>query len=339
MATLNDYSATAGSNTNSPPNGAPENWAPSTVNDTIRELMARSAKFYKDASGSLTSTGSSNAYVLASNSTYTDLADISTLAFRANFENTGAATINVDSLGAKSIQIEPGVDIASGDIPTNKVIMLVYNATDDYFEYTNPSKSAPTGTIAAFPASVIPNGWLWCNGANKDSVADTSLAALFTLIGTDYGGTGADDFNLPDYRGEFLRGHDGGAGNDPDAASRTDRGDGTTGDNVGTKQSYATASHLHEKGTLATSNENSHTHPAAPAAGGQDRFVYSSGDSFVSVTLTGGGKGFSGATTQDSDPNTGPGQNHNHPITGNTAPTGDSESRGRNVAVKWMIKI
>lgn len=337
MATLNDYSATAGSNTNSPPNGAPENWAPSTVNDTIRELMARSAKFYKDAAGSLTSTGSSNAYVLASNSTYTALADISILAFRANFENTGAATINVDSLGAKSIQIEPGVDLASGDIPADKVIMLVYNATDDYFEYTNPSKSAPTGAINGFPTSTIPNGWLECDGSSQDSVADTSLAALFTLIGTDYGGTGADDFNVPNYRGEFLRGHDGGSANDPDAATRTDRGDGTTGDNVGTKQAENTGPHLHAKGTLATSNENSHRHGTGDA--GQDRFALTSSDTFVDVTLTGGGRGFTGGGTQDTQTETGPGEAHNHPITGSTANSTGSESRGRNVAVKWMIKI
>lgn len=52
-------------------------------------------------------------------------------------------------------------------------------------------------------------------------------------------------FGIPDYRGYFLRGTDNGAGVDPDAASRTDRGDGTTGDAVGTKQADEYKSHTH----------------------------------------------------------------------------------------------
>jgi microcystin-dependent protein len=59
-------------------------------------------------------------------------------------------------------------------------------------------------------------------------------------------GDGTTTFNLPDLRGRFLRGWDHGAGVDPDAASRTDRGDGTTGDYVGTREDDAFKSHHHE---------------------------------------------------------------------------------------------
>ncbi len=38
--TISDYSSTAGSNTSTPPNGAPENMAPGDVNDVIRQQMA-----------------------------------------------------------------------------------------------------------------------------------------------------------------------------------------------------------------------------------------------------------------------------------------------------------
>ncbi len=54
--------------------------------------------------------------------------------------------------------------------------------------------------------SSAPTGWLMCDGAAYDSVADTSLADLFAVIGTTYGGTGADDFNVPDMRGRFPLG-------------------------------------------------------------------------------------------------------------------------------------
>ena len=58
-------------------------------------------------------------------------------------------------------------------------------------------------------------------------------------------GDGSTTFNIPDMRGRFARGWDHGAGIDPDAASRTDRGDGTTGDNVGTNQLDEFKAHVH----------------------------------------------------------------------------------------------
>lgn len=45
-------------------------------------------------------------------------------------------------------------------------------------------------------------GWLLCNGK---SVSKDTYTQLFNVIGTDFGGSG-NNFNLPDYRGYFLRG-------------------------------------------------------------------------------------------------------------------------------------
>ena len=76
----------------------------------------------------------------------------------------------------------------------------------------------------------------------------TAYAELFALYGTKYGaGNGVTTFKMPDLRGTFMRVQDLGAGVDPDAALRTDRGDGTVGDNVGTLQADAFRSHLHSK--------------------------------------------------------------------------------------------
>lgn len=100
----------------------------------------------------------------------------------------------------------------------------------------------PVGVILECPISTPFSGSLECDGSSIDT---TTYAALFAVIGYTYGGSGAN-FNIPDYRGEFLRGWDNTAGNDPDAAGRTDRGDSTTGDNVGTKQADGFESHRHE---------------------------------------------------------------------------------------------
>jgi len=65
---------------------------------------------------------------------------------------------------------------------------------------------APTGTVSMFAGSAAPSGWLICDGSTLDSVANPQYAALYAVILTTYGGTGADDFNLPDCRGVFVRG-------------------------------------------------------------------------------------------------------------------------------------
>jgi microcystin-dependent protein len=67
----------------------------------------------------------------------------------------------------------------------------------------------PAGSILLYGGSVAPDGWLLCDGTTgKDSVADTTLANLFIAIGTTFGGTGADDFDLPDMRGRLPLGKD-----------------------------------------------------------------------------------------------------------------------------------
>jgi phage-related tail fiber protein len=71
----------------------------------------------------------------------------------------------------------------------------------------------PPGTVSHFARSTAPSGWLKANGA---AVSRTTYAALFAAIGTTFGaGDGSSTFNLPDLRGEFLRGWDDGRGVDP----------------------------------------------------------------------------------------------------------------------------
>lgn len=104
--------------------------------------------------------------------------------------------------------------------------------------------SIPVGGVIPWTSTTIPTGFLECDG---QLALRATFSDLFTEIGTLYGvGDGATTFNIPDYRGWFLRGHDDGAGNDPDAASRLVAGDGvTSGDNVGTYQNDEFKSHAH----------------------------------------------------------------------------------------------
>lgn len=71
----------------------------------------------------------------------------------------------------------------------------------------------PAGTVQYFANTTAPNGYLECNG---QAVSRTVYAELFAAIGTTYGvGNGTTTFNVPDLRGEFVRGADNGRGADP----------------------------------------------------------------------------------------------------------------------------
>lgn len=69
--------------------------------------------------------------------------------------------------------------------------------------------------IGDIKASVINenhDNWLLCNG---QEVSRNEYSDLFTLIGENFGaGNGVTTFNVPDYRGKFLRGLGGNAAND-----------------------------------------------------------------------------------------------------------------------------
>ena len=104
--------------------------------------------------------------------------------------------------------------------------------------------TAPSGAVVAFAGVAPPANWLLCNGS---AVSRMTYAALFSVIGTLHGsGDGVTTFNLPDYRGTFLRGTDNGRGEDPDRATRTAMAaGGSTGDKVGSVEGQAFLSHNH----------------------------------------------------------------------------------------------
>lgn len=122
--------------------------------------------------------------------------------------------------------------------------------------------SPPVGSVVAFagPSSSVPKGWLLCDGSAVDSTLMANKA-LFAVIGESHGDAGDGAglfFNLPDYRGRFLRGVDAGAARDPDSGTRTAMNSGgNTGDLEGSVQGDATAL---PNASFGTSNAGSHNH-------------------------------------------------------------------------------
>jgi microcystin-dependent protein len=54
------------------------------------------------------------------------------------------------------------------------------------------------GQITLYPYTFPPNGWADCNG---QLLPISQYAALFSLLGTQYGGNGTSNFALPDLQG------------------------------------------------------------------------------------------------------------------------------------------
>ena len=66
--------------------------------------------------------------------------------------------------------------------------------------------AVPSGAVIYVAQNTAPTGFIKANGA---AVSRTTYADLFAAIGTTFGsGDGSTTFNLPDLRGEFLRGWD-----------------------------------------------------------------------------------------------------------------------------------
>ncbi|MEE1924954.1 phage tail protein [Pseudomonas sp. 148P] len=104
----------------------------------------------------------------------------------------------------------------------------------------NTSDIFPIGAVIGFPGNIAPPAaqWLPCDGS---SLSSTDYEDLYFAIGDASGGNNGSAFNLPDYRGYFMRGADLGKNLDPDAASRTAAAPGgAIGANVGSRQGGAT---------------------------------------------------------------------------------------------------
>lgn len=150
----------------------------------------------------------------------------------------------------------------------------------------------PTGTILDFGGTLAPSGYLLCDGSN---VSRTTYAALFTVIGTNFGvGDGSTTFTLPDFRRRVAVGAGG-------------TGTSELGNTVGS----AGGSETH---TLSVAEMPSHTHIQNPHSHTQ-RARSGSGTSGAGVTgdsSLNNANGGSTASTTATNQNSGGGGAHNN---------------------------
>ena len=194
----------------------------------------------------------------------------------------------------------------------------------------NTDTHAPPGMVSYFARGNAPAGWMKANGA---AISRTAYAALFAAIGTTYGaGDGANTFNLPDLRGEFIRGVDDGRGVDGGRALGSPQGSSFASHNHGVND----PGHGHgvnDPGHAHGVNDPGHSHGIPVASGdgyvgdinlnGGSRSGKSTGTSGTGISIQGAGTGIwiSGSGTGIS-----------------TQAAGSNETRPRNVALLACIK-
>lgn len=76
------------------------------------------------------SSGGTDAYAITVTPAPTAYTTGQVFTFKADVANTGAATLNVNSLGAKTIKKNVSSDLATGDILANQIVTVIYDGTN-----------------------------------------------------------------------------------------------------------------------------------------------------------------------------------------------------------------
>lgn len=143
------WSETAASNTSSPPDGCPEGWAPSTVNNWARETMAVIKREWDRTHPTITSAGT-NTVTLTYTTAPTAYVRGLAFTFVVGVTNTGAATLNVNSLGATAIKKNGTTALVAGDLTAGAVVTVYYDANSNFQLTASSSIIAPPVSTSTF---------------------------------------------------------------------------------------------------------------------------------------------------------------------------------------------
>jgi len=138
--------------------------------------------------------------------------------------NSGNVAINMASEPLTNLDV-------SGIVNTSKKYTINYIAI-----------APPVGSIMAFTVGTSPDGWLLCDGT---SYGQSVYSALYAVIGSTFGSSDTS-FNVPNYKGAFLRG--------------TGTNNGYSGPNLNASQGHATQTHNHTASSVVTDPGHSHSH-------------------------------------------------------------------------------
>lgn len=253
----------------------------------------------------------------------------------ADVENADAARKNLGVADIHFVKNPPVAELGKdGDV----AIQEISNATPVIYKKQNgvwtpvitAQNTEMPGVVKWFAGKAVPGGYLKCNG---QAVSRSEYAALFAAIGTTYGlGDGYNTFNLPDIRGNVIRGHDDGRGIDPSRA-------------FGSEQDSQNKSHTHNLSNVKSSTAGGHTHLASTGSGGEHihnlpsaRNQGSTGDNALRMDPQTSTFQIPSSGAHTHSINIGSAGSHEHTLSGSSDYEGGTEARMRNIAMMAIIK-
>lgn len=165
---------------------------------------------------------------------------------------TSTSKANLDVSGTiKANEITTNDGVSLSNLQTT-VANIAKDVKDGQKDINFLNLQVPIGTIMAYGGDTTSSdvvdrlrqqGWLPCSGipVSRDEYKD-----LYNVIGAAFGSKSDTTFQIPDMRGQFLRGVDQGSKRDPDAGLRqASAPNGNTGDKVGSVQEDQLKTHKH----------------------------------------------------------------------------------------------
>ena len=231
-------------------------------------------------------------------------------------DSSGAPFVALKSPASVSSNVTftlPGADGSNGQmLQTNGSGALSFTTV----------QGVPSGSVFCMAVATVPSGYLECNGA---AVSRTTYSVLFAVIGTAYGaGNGSSTFNLPDLRGEFVRGFDNGKGTD-------------SGRSIATSQSATNASHNHSISVSGTTSTKSLTGNIRKISEGFNANGSASG---VFTKTQDGNSSITGSSSTSPVGGVDFDGSHDHTFSASgTSGSQGGEARPRNIAMMYVIKI
>lgn len=192
------------------------NWAegqsPSSINDSARAQMARSAEERDDISGLLATTGTSTAYLVT---TFQGLntptpTNGQLISITVNSTNGAGATLAADGGNAYPFQISPGVAAPAGTMISGSPYSVKFSVADSAWMlkgFYGNSLTVPLGAMVPYTLATVPNSnFVFPAG---QCLSTTTYATYWAALGSPSSGScGGGQFRILDMSGRVAAGLD-----------------------------------------------------------------------------------------------------------------------------------
>ncbi len=126
-------------------------------------------------------TGAADAYLVAMPTALASYTDGNVVMMRTANANTGASTINVDSLGVKSIRRYDSSVLSANDILAGPIIVLRYSTATGFYHLDPNATASATAAAASAAAALVSEN----NAATSEVNAAASAAEITNVVDTN----------------------------------------------------------------------------------------------------------------------------------------------------------